>query len=630
MPLLSHSYGQTGDEWLQIEYGRDIWNYFFHNNLQALDYSAGNLQHQKQELYGGLFDFGTEILHHWFPSIHQLVLRHFFNALSGAAFMIFTGLLAYRLSLRNWLIGFVTLLFMFFSPRIFGESMNNPKDIPFAAGFIAGIYFLIAMLQDYPRKKWQHAIGLALGFGIAFGVRAAGGALQIAYFVVFAAGYYFFEASFKERIKADQKMMRRLLLFAGGAIVAGYMIGLVFWPYGLQSPIGHPLESLAGMTNRETDIPVLFEGHYTSAHHMPWYYEFKWIFISNPLVIIVGFVLFAALSFSLMKAYGRFIVLFLVFGAVFPIAYMVYKHSTVYDTWRHVFFVYPFWVMMAAFGWSRLGDLINAKLAKGSETPRERFIWPAIVALGLLPAIIWTVRTHPNQYVYFNETVGGIKGAYGNYDMDYYQNSGLQAADWIKQHVPKTPGKQLVVTSNMSGYGNYFVDDTVSYRVPYVRYANRHSKDWDYYVASPRFLPKEQLQQGIWPPQNVVHRIEVDGVPLSVVLIRKNKDGIEANKAYEAKDYAIAARLYSSFLQTDSTDEYALVNYGIALASTGQMDPAIAAMQRATRLQPGNGQFFEILSQLYGSKGDAANAQQAKNRAQAIAAEEAENSPEEE
>jgi tetratricopeptide (TPR) repeat protein len=630
MPLLSRSYGQTGDEWLQMEYGRDIWNYFFNNNPQALDYSAGNLQHQKQELYGGLFDFGTEIVHQWLPGIPHLVLRHFFNALSGAVFMIFTGLLAYRLS-RRWSVGVIALLFIFFSPRIFGESMNNPKDIPFACGFIAGIYFLVALLQDYPRKKWLRAIGLAVGFGIAFGVRAAGGALQIAYFIVFAAGYYLMDASFKARIKNDGKMMKSILLIIGGALVAGYILGLVFWPYGLQSPISHTLESLAGMANRETNIRVLFEGKYYMAHYMPWYYEFKWIFISNPLVIIIGFLLFAVLSISLMKAYGKLVVLFLVFGALFPILYMIYKNSTVYDTWRHVFFVYPFWVMMAAFGWSRLGDFIGEKLDKKAENAgRERYIGPALALLGLTPAIIWTVRSHPNQYVYFNELVGGAHGAYGSYDLDYYQNSGLQAADWIKRHAARTPGKKLVVTSNMSGYSNYFVGaDTAIYHVPYVRYGDRHSKDWDYYVATPRFLPAEQLQQDIWPPQNVVHRVEVDGRALCVILRRQSKEGIEASKAMEAKDFPTAARLYSNYIKTDTTDEFALVNYGIALASSGQIDPAISALQRATRLQPANAQFYEILAQLYAAKGDAAGAQQAKGKAQAIMAEEVGNMPEE-
>lgn len=630
LPMLSRSYGQTGDEWLQMEYGRDIWNYFFQNNPKALDYAGGDLQHSKLELYGGLFDFGTELLHSWLPSIPQLVLRHFCNGLTGAALMIVTGLLGYRLSKGNWAIAFVTLMFMLFSPRIFGESMNNPKDIPFACGFVTGIYFLIALLQDYPRKKVPHALGLALGFGLAFGVRAAGGALQIAYFVVFAAGTYLLDKGFKERLKADKGMLKGLLLFGFGALLVGYIIGIMFWPYGLQSPVSHPLESLSGMTNREVNIQVLFEGRHYMAQSMPWYYEFKWIFISNPLVVIVGFVLFAILSFSLIKAYGKFVIAFIIFGALFPVVYMIYKNSTVYDTWRHIFFVYPFWVLMAVFGWARLGDLLNRAMAKKDAPVQEKNIWPAIAILGLLPAMIWTVRSHPNQYVYFNELVGGLHGAFGNYDIDYYQNSGLQAANWIKKNAPQEPGRKVIVTSNMSGYYNYFIDDTVHYNVPYVRYASRHTQDWDYYVVSPRFLPIEQLQQGLWPQKDVAHRVEVDGVPLSVVLKRKSKEGIAANAAYEAKDFPTAARAYASFLQKDTTDEFALVNYGIAQASIGQMDPAIAAVQRAVALQPGNAQFYELLAQLYSAKGDAPNAQKAKNQAQSIIAEEAENAPDEE
>lgn len=630
MPLLSHSYGQSGDEWLQIEYGRDIWNYFMHHNPQALDYSAGNLQHQKQELYGGLYDFGTEVLHQWFPSIYHLALRHFFNALMGAIFMVFTGLLAYRLSGKKWSVGFITLLFMFFSPRIFGESMNNPKDIPFGCGFIVGIYCLLAMLQDFPRKKWLHTIGLALGFGVAFGVRAAGGALQLVYFVVLIGGYYFTDKAFKERVKAEKnKLLKKMALFVAGALIVGYMIGLVCWPYGLQSPIAHPLESLSGMTNRETNIRVLFEGKYYWAHHMPWYYEFKWLFISNPLVIVAGFLLFAALIVPIMKKTGRFTALFIVFGALFPILYMIYKHSTVYDTWRHIFFVYPFWAIAAAFGWWQVGDLLNGLLAKKQGVAKERFIWPAIAILGLLPAIIWTVRSHPNQYVYFNELVGGVKGAYGNYDLDYYQNSGLQAAEWVLKNVKPIPGRKIFVRSNMGGFDKYWWKDTAWLTSNYGRYNERHTKDWDYFIANPRFLPLEQLQQGIWPPQNVVHTVSVQGVPLCVIIQRKDTSGIAAARAFEAKDFVGAARLYGQLLTTDTTDEFAYMNYAIALASSGQADPAINAMQHAIRLQPANPQFYDLQAQIYAAKGDNANAQQAHNKAQQLAAEQADDSDEE-
>ncbi|RYF02907.1 MAG: hypothetical protein EOO77_31885, partial [Oxalobacteraceae bacterium] len=37
---------QPGDEWLQIEYGQHIWNYFFKGDQQALNYDAMSLQYQ--------------------------------------------------------------------------------------------------------------------------------------------------------------------------------------------------------------------------------------------------------------------------------------------------------------------------------------------------------------------------------------------------------------------------------------------------------------------------------------------------------------------------------------------------------------------------------------------------------
>ncbi|MBS1690351.1 MAG: hypothetical protein JSS96_16590, partial [Bacteroidetes bacterium] len=108
MPLLSHSYGQTGDEWLQIEYGQHIYDYFFHGDKQALDYTNRSAQYAHQEYYGGLYDFSLAVLHHWFPRIDILNLRHFFNALYGAVMMVFTGLLARKIS-NKWSVGLLAL-----------------------------------------------------------------------------------------------------------------------------------------------------------------------------------------------------------------------------------------------------------------------------------------------------------------------------------------------------------------------------------------------------------------------------------------------------------------------------------------------------------------------------------------
>lgn len=613
MPFLSKDYGQTGDEWLQIQYGEHIWNYFFHGDKRALNYDDMSLQYLKQELYGGFFDFGTTILHHWLPAIPILVLRHFCNALFGALMMVFTGLLAHRLS-RKWSVGVLALVFIFFSPRIFGESMNNPKDIPFAAGFIIGVYFALALIEDAPAKLWRNALGLMLGFGIAFGVRSAGGFLQIAYFVAIAALSYFFNTDFRNRLKTDKKLLKRIGLFGAGALLLGYIIGLAFWPYGLQSPVSNPLESLKGMTNRETNIRVLFEGRYTWAHSLPWYYEFKWIFLTNPISVLLGFLLYIVLVLKIRKEYGSMLPLFLLFGALFPICYMIYKHSTVYDSWRHVFFVYPFWVAAAAIGWDTVTGLIKAEAAK--KIP----VGIAIAMLLLLPAVVWSVRSHPNQTVYFNELQGGAKGAYGYYDLDYYQNSGKQAADWILKNVKHADGRKVVVRSNMSEFNAYFKQDSNWIGADYGRYQERHHTDWDYYVASPRYISAELMQNDKWAPSNTVHKIEIDGVPLCIVLKRTSTAGIAAYEAFEKKDYATAAQWYSEYIKTDNSDEGAIVNYAISLASVGQVDVALAQMARAITLDPGNAQYFQLQAQLYQAKGDMQHAQQSMAHAQELAA----------
>lgn len=605
MPLLSKDYGQSGDEWLQIEYGKHIWNYFTNGDEQALDYSGMSLQYIGQELYGGMFDYSMEVLHQWFPSIPILILRHFFNALLGALMMLFTGLLARRIT-DKWSVGVLAILFIFFSPRIFGESMNNPKDIPFAAGFIIGIYFLYALLQDFPHKMWKHVIGLALGFGLAFGVRSAGGILLLAYFFLFTALYYFLHTPKRQELFENKnKLLKRLMLGLGAGIIIGYILGLSTWPWGLQSPIDNPIESLKGMTNRATQIRVLFEGAYRMNYNMPWYYEFKWIFISNPLIVLAGFLLSIALVLKLKKSYGLFSVVLVFFGALFPILYMIYKNSSVYDTWRHVFFVYPFWTIAAAMGWDVIGTFVK----------NEKTKWlPSVVAIvGLLPAIAWTVRSHPNQYVYFNELAGGVKGAYGYYDLDYYQNSGKQAADWMLKNLKPIPGRKILVRSNMVGFDKYFAKDTNWITYDYGRYTERHHIDWDYYVAYPRYISAKLMQADSWKFQNAIHTVSIDGKPLCVVIKRSSTAGIAANEAYEKKDFATAAQKYAEYIATDNTDEFAYFNYAISLASIGQMDPAIAAIERAIKLDPERTEFYDVLAQLYQAKGNMQGAQQAQS-----------------
>lgn len=620
MPAMSHNYGQNGDEDIEAQYGRDIYNYYAHGDRISLGYDSAvfvskirNQQYYGQEFYGGMFDVITEVTHRCCPSWEIMEVRHFFSAIFGALLMMFTGLLAYRLSNKKWWVAFLALIFMAFSPRMFGDSMSNGKDIPFSMGMTMATYYLIRILQDIKSRKnilTEMAL-FTIGWSIILGMRTAGGLLFIAYTAFFILTYYLFNRNDWRAIKQDKLYIRVAVLLIL-AFIVGSVIGYLTWPFGLQAPIKNLFLALKEMTNRQVTVRVLFEGKDMISNNMPWYYVIKWIFISSPIVILIASIAFVPLIPKALKEFGAFAVILLLFSFLFPLIYIIVKHSTVYDSWRHAYFVYPSLVIMAALTVSLLASYLKEK---------QQWIPFLLALVGLIPAIAWTLTTTPYQYVYFNQFVGGIKGAFGNYEVGYYQTSNREMAHWIQQNVPHPPkGEKIIVRSNMDGMDTYFRQDTSWVQTGYARYYERNEKPWDYYVTYDRFIAPWQLQNGKWPPDNVVYSVKVKGVPIGVIIKRVSQDGYNAYQALKGNQFDTAVTLYRSFLKTDSSDEMVYINYGIALASIGQLDQGITAIKKGILLNPTNADAYRVLSQIYQAKGDKANAEDALMRAQSILA----------
>ena len=248
-----------------------------------------------------------------------------------------------------------------------------------------------------------------------------------------------------------------------------------------------------------------------------------------------------------------------------------------------------------------------------------RWIPLIVVAICLIPVASWTVRSHPNQYIYFNEFAGGLEGAYGKYDLDYYHNSGKQLADWVRENAQKkADGSKLIVLSNMDGMDYYFRNDTSWIVSGYGRYYERGQLDWDYYITFGRFVSPWQLENGKWPPANAVHTLTIDEIPIGTVLHKKSKASVAAYKALNNKQFDTAVNLYAQYLKEDASDEMVWLNYAIALASTGRIDESIQAAQNAIKLSYDNAQLHQVLAQLYAAKGDQAAADKANYEAQMI------------
>lgn len=581
--FLVPDYGITGDEDVQWKYGDYVWKYIKTYGQDTSLYKdpkgAATLK-----MYGGFFDGTAAMMIDVAKPKNEFLLRHYWNSIFGLLTIFFAGLICYELT-KRWSAAFLGALFLTLTPRFFGEMFNNPKDIPFAAGYVISIYYIIRFIHHIEKPKWSDVLGLALGIALAIGVRI-GGLLVIAYFGLFYLLYVIFNKKF------DFNYLKKSMLYAVIAVIGGYILACLCWPYAMEDMINNPLNALDLMKSYPLSISMLFDGMRVNTGEMPENYLTKWLWIGTPIYLLLGTFGFIIYFLKNLKSENRLHFALLIFAFVFPIYYIISGKSVVYDALRHIIFVMPMMAVMTALVVDSLLNYIKEK----SNT--NYYIALVVVAILVFLPLKHMVKNHPNQYVYFNEIFGGVKKAFGYYELDYYHNSGKNCTDWIKANV-KSDSK-IKVLSNLGSIPHYFTHDTAKYYANYGRWRERDHLDWDYYVAYSRFIEPENLQNGAWPPQNVVHTVKVDDVPVCVVIKRQNKDDMAAYEALQKNDVMTATNLYATNLKIDPSNEYSWYMYSIALINLGRKNEAISALKNAISLNSSNPEWSQQLNQYYG------------------------------
>lgn len=615
MAYLSKDYGITGDENFHRVYGHHVWHFYTSAGADKTATLPYGNPDSLMMYYGGFYDGTASGLSEAMPSVNEWSLRHFWNSIFGAVAMIFAGLVA--MELLGWQAGIITLVFMIFSPRFFGESMNNPKDITMATGYLISYFFIIRFLKQLPKPKIGIAIGLGVAIGVALGIRI-GGLLLIPYFLMFYGlamwgiygfGTLFDFSKFKENVWPSFKYV---IL----ATVLGFALGMLFWPYGLISPLAHTKETLGISEKFPAQISMLFDGAKIQSTEIPWYYIPKWLYITTPLFGLVGLLA----SFALVpyfKRNGKLLLLsFVYFTLAFPVFYIIYKKAVLYDGMRHMYFVYPSIIILAGLAFSYFISTQKRNL--------KYVIAGVAVLLILLPAR-FMFANHPNQAVYFNELIGGMNGAFGNYETDYYMNSVKQCADWIKENekIERRPdGSKMIIYSNAVAPAiQYFIKDTAKVGVGYISYRNRCTVDADYQIFYSRFVDRELLLNGCFPPEQAAFVVKVDGKPIACVLKKTDKSDFLGLEALKKNDFETAIRLLEPYCQKYPKADVALVNLALAYLSTASVDPTrmqkgIDALNTCLALNKENLQAMYYLSQAYRMTGNTTQAQYLENAIQ--------------
>ncbi len=600
MVTVSHEYGISGDENFHRMYGHHIVN--FYRTMGADKTAASNIGADSLMCYyGGFYDGTASAISEAIPSVDEWDIRHAWNSMFGFLAMFCAGLVAVEIA--GWQAGFITLILMAFSPRFFGESMNNPKDITMAAGYMLSYVFILKFLKQLPKPTLKTAIGLGLSIGMAMGIRI-GGLLLIPYLFLFYGLAMWSQLGFAELFNFSKfkENIWPSLKFALLASVLGYCVSLLFWPYALVSPIAHPLEALNVAEKFPVQIKILFEGKHISSTEVPWYYIPKWLLISTPLFGLVG-LLYSFSLLTVMKKKKQLLLLgFLFFTLVFPIAYVIYKKSVLYDSMRHFFFVYPSIIILSGLAYSYLIGLLPKNL--------KYVAVGVILILVALPAR-FMFANHPNEYVYFNELVGGIKGAFGNYETDYYMNSVKQSADWMKknQNLKRTDGRKTRVFSNAVAPCNfYFEDDSATVAVGYTSYRTRNEKDDDYEILYCRFVDRNLLINGCYPPEQTIHTVYADGVPLSCVVKKGDNSPYKGQELMGKGNFAGAVSILEPYSNKYPKNDVVLSNLGLCYLNVQRLDDAIRVLNQSIALNDENSNAGYFLGLAYFYKGDFTNA----------------------
>jgi hypothetical protein len=193
----------------------------------------------------------------------------------------------------------------------------------------------------------------------------------------------------------------------------------VTWPYLWLDPLGR----LAGSFRVAQDFrahDVLFQGQHYLSSALPRGYlpTLIGLELSEPALALVCLGFGVILSRVRKMKVDWEVVGLLGLWLCVPLAWQISRRVSIYNNLRHFYFALPPLFILAGVG-------IDSIMG------RVRLFWVRWFLLGvaITPSILGLVRLHPYQYIYFNSLAGGVGGAYGQFDLDYWCTSVKEATE---------------------------------------------------------------------------------------------------------------------------------------------------------------------------------------------------------
>ena len=432
-------YGITGDEITRAQRAAGVWAFLAGANEAFASAQEGNILPSHVWIYGPSFElallfversFGIEGGRGVYLSQHLLIHLTF---LTGGLFAYF---LARRLS-GNSLVSLFAMLIFLLHPRLYAHSFFNGKDIAFLALFVVALYLAH---RAFRRDTLLAFALLGAAAGASVNLRIIGLVLFAAIPALRALDFVFASG------RAERK---RILLTTGAFVWAASLAFFTSLPYLWADPLTRAAEWWTTLSNHPYKPYELFRGSLGRSVDFPEYVPVWFSITSPPFALLLGlvgaaFILFRAVKTprdALRNSRLRFGLLLAGCFAL-PILAVVILDANIYHDWRHLYFLWAPFSLLAAWG---LGGLAGALSSR-----RLRAAAYGAAGAGLAAALASMALIHPNQQAFFNFSVDRVAPEYlrTQYVMDYWRHPMLQALLWLSDNAGLLPDKTAPVGRN--------------------------------------------------------------------------------------------------------------------------------------------------------------------------------------
>ena len=371
----------------------------------------------------------------------------------------------------DWRVGTSGTLLLLFSPRIFGHSFYNSKDLVFMCAFLIALSTLYFFLT---RPNIFTVLLHALSSAIAVDIRIPG--VIIIFITIAFIGHYSFINHSKKR-----KAVFRMLSLTPVYLIISWIIIVSCWPYLWDAPIDHFFEAFENMKNFRWNGKVMYGGELIQvAFNLPWHYIPVWMGITSPEIFLILYSVSTGLfalqlihkKHRLYEGKSQLVFALGVAASLIPLFAIIFFKSVLYNGWRHAYFIYPPLIICASH------TLFWAE--KFLKKKHQTWVLFSVFTIAMIPPIKSIYDNHPYQSVYFNLLVSG--NPIEKYEGDYWGISYREGLERILEQ-DESPTIRVYVTEWIGQVSAQLVKTKDRKRL---RFVNSH-QDADYLLTTYAF-----------------------------------------------------------------------------------------------------------------------------------------------